>query len=217
MPVLPAVPPRAPRRLWTTGRTALADGGALDGGGPSAEEAAEAADAGAAAPSRPAAAAGAAASDAADTIFQRAAFLGLQRAARPPRVELRPDDVEVVNLHEDDSLDEATKADGGAMQAFIKAVRLRLQRELDAKTPAFEKRWLLEELKARRWWLRAERAEWVLLKITHEEARAAGLLLVDFELLILQLPNRPPPVALSDRRSVMDGDLFLRKWIVVMV
>ena len=35
--------------------------------------------------------------------------------------------------------------------------------------------------------------------------------------LILQLPNRPPPVALSDSESVKDGDLFLRKWIVVMV
>ena len=55
------------------------------------------------------------------------------------------------------------------MSAFTKAVRNWLQRELDLKTPALEARWLRAELEERSWWLRAERAAWVLKKLTEEE------------------------------------------------
>ena len=77
--------------------------------------------------------------------------------------------MDVVDLDEDDSFDEAAEEEGSAMSAFIKAVRNRLQRELDPKTPALEARWLRAELAERSWWLRAERAAWVLKKLTEEE------------------------------------------------
>jgi len=41
------------------------------------------------------------------------------------------------------------------MQAFLKAVRNRLQHELSPSFPALESKWLLEEIKPRSWWLLA--------------------------------------------------------------
>ena len=102
------------------------------------------------------------------------------------RRERRPDDVDVTHLDEDDSLDDAAHEEGSVMHAFIVAVRTRLQHELSGKFPAFERAWLREELTARSWWLRAERASWVHSKLSEEERRAAGLVKVDWNALYVR-------------------------------
>ena len=61
------------------------------------------------------------------------------------------------------------------MMAFIKAVRERLQHELSNKFPALQAKWLEGELKERIWWLRAERAAWVMQRLSRAERGAAGL------------------------------------------
>ena len=61
----------------------------------------------------------------------------------------------MVDLDEDESLDDAAESAGSTMQAFLKAVRNRLQHELSPSFPALESKWLLEEIKPRSWWLLA--------------------------------------------------------------
>ena len=61
----------------------------------------------------------------------------------------------MVDLDEEELLDDAAESAGSTMQAFLKAVRNRLQYELSPRFPAFESQWLLEEIKPRNWWLRA--------------------------------------------------------------
>jgi hypothetical protein len=100
---------------------------------------------------------------------------------QPPRPELRPDDIDVVDLDEEDSLDDAAEEAGSTMQAYLKAVQARLKYELKPNFPALEKKWLLAEIKERSWWLRAERATWFLGRLNEVETREAGLLLVDLE------------------------------------
>ena len=58
-------------------------------------------------------------------------------------------------MDEEESLDDAAESAGSTMQAFLKAVRNRLQYELSPSFPALENKWLLEEIKPRNWWLRA--------------------------------------------------------------
>ena len=73
----------------------------------------------------------------------------------PPRPEIPFDNREVVDLDEEELLDDAAESAGSTMQAFLKAVRNRLQYELSPSFPAFENQWLLQEIKPRNWWLRA--------------------------------------------------------------
>ena len=61
----------------------------------------------------------------------------------------------MVDLDEEELLDDAAESAGSTMQAFLKAVRNRLQYELSPSFPAFENQWLLQEIKPRNWWLRA--------------------------------------------------------------
>ena len=107
--------------------------------------------------------------------------MGAAPTPQPLRPEVRPDDVDVVDLGEEDSLDDAAEVVGSTMQAYLKAVRARLQFELKPNFPSLQRKWLLEEIKERSWWLRAERVAWVKGRLTEEETRAAGLLRVDFE------------------------------------
>ena len=65
---------------------------------------------------------------------------------QPPRPELRPDDIDVVDLDEEDSLDDAAEEAGSTMQAYLKAVQARLKYELKPNFPALEKKWLLAEI-----------------------------------------------------------------------
>jgi len=102
------------------------------------------------------------------------------------RRERAPDDVDVTQLDEDDSLDDAAHEEGSMMHAFIVAVRTRLKHELSAKFPSLEKPWLREELAARSWWLRAERANWVYQRLSEEEQREAGLVQVDWNALYVR-------------------------------
>jgi len=96
--------------------------------------------------------------------------------------ELRPPDVDVEPLLDEESLDEATSAkSGGVMHAYIKAVRARLQFELDDKFPAFSRQWLLDELRDREWWLRGTRCAWVVARLSTTETGEAGLADVEFE------------------------------------
>ena len=89
--------------------------------------------------------------------------------------ELRPPDVDVEPLLDEESLDEATSAkSGGVMHAYIKAVRARLQFELDDKFPAFSRQWLLDELRDREWWLRGTRCAWVVAWLSNTEMGDTG-------------------------------------------
>ena len=87
----------------------------------------------------------------------------------------RPSDIDVTELDEEDSLDSAAEAEGSVMQAFLKAIRTRLQHELSPKFPALHAKWLLTQLKESSWWLRAERAAWALGKLSAAEQQEAGL------------------------------------------
>ena len=69
-------------------------------------------------------------------------------------------------MDEDEPLDTAADTEGRLMRCFLKAVRTRLQYELNPKFHALHIKWLLNELTERSWWLRAERAAWVHQKLS---------------------------------------------------
>ena len=71
-------------------------------------------------------------------------------------------DVDVVELDEDASLEEASESPGSANARFVKLLRDELSWEVSAQYPTLKKKWLLEELKSHDWWIRCERVEYVL-------------------------------------------------------
>jgi hypothetical protein len=76
-------------------------------------------------------------------------------------------DVDVVELDEDASLEEASEAPGSPNARFVKLVRDQLSLEVSAQWPSLRNKWLLEELKTHDWWIRRERVKYVLKKLAH--------------------------------------------------
>jgi hypothetical protein len=76
-------------------------------------------------------------------------------------------DVDVVELDEDASLEEASESPGSANARFVKLIRDQLSLEVSAQWPTLKKKWLLEELKSHDWWIRRERVEYVLKMLAH--------------------------------------------------
>lgn len=77
-------------------------------------------------------------------------------------------DIDVTELDgDDDDLESATVDEKSLMVRYLTLVQKRLRKELNKMTPlpASESPWLLQLLRSNSWWLRAEKAKFVLSKL----------------------------------------------------